>query len=73
MQKSAETTINKLGLNIDKLRAMRRDAIEAILEGFEDLTEADKHQLIEGFKTMDNEGKYTDFCMVLVYIMKHFL
>lgn len=73
IQQSAKTTIDQLGLDIDKLRAMRREAIEAILDGFEDLTESDKHQLIEGFKTTDNEGKYTEFCMVLVYIIMQFL
>ncbi|NES72988.1 MAG: TIGR02646 family protein, partial [Okeania sp. SIO2D1] len=36
-KKAAETTIDKLGLDIDKLNAMRREAIDGILEALENL------------------------------------
>lgn len=70
LQEAAETTIEKLGLNIDKLRAMRRSAIAAITEGWDELKASEKQQLISGLIELNDRGEYTEFCMILVYILR---
>lgn len=71
-KQAAETTIEKLGLNIDKLRAMRQEAIADITKVLDELNESDKQQLIAGFTTPNSEGKYDEFCMALVYILRQY-
>lgn len=70
LQEAAETTIEKLGLNIDKLRAMRRGAIEAITEGLDELEELEKQKLISGLTDLNDRGEYTEFCTALAYILR---
>lgn len=69
-QEAAQTTIEKLGLNIDKLKRIRKKAIEAILDDLDTLSNEDIKQLIDGYEQLDPEGKYLEFSFVLVYILK---
>lgn len=66
----AHTTIDKLGLNIDKLNAMRRAAIEDILEVIDSLTDEEKQKLLLGFEQPDANGQYEEFCDAIAYILK---
>lgn len=69
----AEITIDKLGLNIPKLIAMRREAIDGILQDIEELTDEEIQQLVEGYDQPDTNGQYTPFCTAIVYILKQYL
>ena len=71
-QAAAETTICKLGLNVDKLKAMRRNAIRSTLRGIDDLTDEEIEQLARGYEKLDKEGKYTPFVAAVVYTLKHY-
>lgn len=68
----AETTIDKLGLGIDKLRAMRREAIDGVLLDIDRLTPEEIQQLIQGYEQLDSNGQYTPFCVVITYLLKQY-
>ncbi len=71
---AAETTIEKLDLNIDKLQDMRCQVIEAILdEDFEDLTMDDRKLLLDGFEQRNGNGQYEEFCAVISYIIRQYI
>ncbi|MEM8717773.1 MAG: retron system putative HNH endonuclease [Cyanobacteria bacterium P01_G01_bin.39] len=71
-KEAAKTTIEKLDLNIHKLRKMRKAAIEGILDGL-DLTDSQTVQkLIQGFSKPDLDGGYEEFCQVIIYILKQY-
>ncbi|MFE1743698.1 retron system putative HNH endonuclease [Coleofasciculus sp. H7-2] len=53
---AAQTTIDQLGLDIPKLNAMRRAAIEVILEDIDSLTDEEKQKLLQGFEQPDANG-----------------
>ncbi|NJR14409.1 MAG: TIGR02646 family protein [Calothrix sp. CSU_2_0] len=72
MQILAKTTIDILALNIDKLRKMRRVAIDAVLEAIEGLSEAEIELLAQGYQFPDNSGKYTPFSMAISYFLNQF-
>lgn len=70
---AAATTIDKLGLNIDKLKAMREEAIDAIL------TDIDKGKLSKSkidklinYGKQDYSRQYEPFCQAIVYILKKY-
>lgn len=67
---AADTTIDKLGLNIDKLQKMRIGAIEAILEGLEDLTENERQILFQSFCQPNENGENEEFCAAITYILQ---
>jgi uncharacterized protein (TIGR02646 family) len=68
---AAITTIDKLGLNIDKLRRLRESAIEGVLDDkFDELTEIEKRKLIQYFDLPDENGQYQEFCSALIYQLK---
>ncbi|HLO51286.1 MAG TPA: TIGR02646 family protein, partial [Kamptonema sp.] len=71
-QGSALTTIDKLGLNIDKLKNMRSQAIDGILQAMDGLTIEDIQILAQSYVQPDAEGKYTPFCTVIAYYMKNY-
>lgn len=70
-QLAAETTIDKLGLNIDKLKDLRAKALEPILEIINTITEEDKQDLILGFGEADSKGHYEEFCAAIIYLLKN--
>ncbi|MFK0731221.1 MAG: retron system putative HNH endonuclease [Gloeotrichia echinulata GP01] len=67
---AANTTIEQLGLNIQKLKTMRSQAIAAILEGFEELTEDERQRLFQAFCQPNAQGQYEEFCAAIAYIIK---
>lgn len=68
---AASTTIEKLGLNIDKLKRLRKSAIEGVLDDeFDELTETEKRKLIQYFDLPDENGQYQEFCSALIYLLK---
>ncbi len=69
---AAVTTIDKLGLDINKLNAMRREAIDGILEAVDNLEQLEIQQLLNSFDKLDNQGKYAPFCAVITYIIKEY-
>jgi uncharacterized protein (TIGR02646 family) len=71
-ESAANTTINKLGLNIDKLQTMRSQAIEAIFEGFEELTDDEKQKLLQGFSQPDAQGYYEEFGTAITYLLQSY-
>ncbi len=60
---AAIETINRLGLDIPKLKALRASAIEPFLE--EDLSEDDMHQFVMGYLQKTGNGLYGEFWMTI--------
>ena len=71
-QAAAKTTICKLGLNVDKLKAMRRAAIRSAMKGIDKLTGEEIQQLIRGYEQLDKEERYTPFVAAVIYTLKHY-
>ncbi|MEH2311668.1 MAG: retron system putative HNH endonuclease [Nostoc sp.] len=70
-QLAAETTIDKLALNIDKLKNLRAKSIEPILEIINTITEEEREDLILGFSETDSKGYYEEFCAAIIYLLKN--
>lgn len=68
----ASCQIEKLGLDIDKLRAMRREAIDAVLLDIDELTPKQIQQLMQGYEQLDANEQYTPFCAAITYILKQY-
>ncbi|WP_223278148.1 hypothetical protein [Nostoc sp. 'Peltigera membranacea cyanobiont' 232] len=51
---------------------MRSDAIEGILEGFEELTENEQEKLLQAFSQPDDNGQNQEFCAAIAYILKNY-
>lgn len=69
---AAQTTIDKLDLNIDKLKSLRSKVIEAALEDFEELTDEERQLLLQGFEHRDSNGQFEECCAVIIYILKQY-
>ncbi|GJD21553.1 hypothetical protein RIVM261_065090 [Rivularia sp. IAM M-261] len=72
-KEQAQATIDKLNLNIDKLKVLRSQAIEGALEDFEELSNIEKEVLLQGFEQTNADGEYEEFCSTIVYIMKQLI
>jgi uncharacterized protein (TIGR02646 family) len=70
-QLAAETTIDKLALNIDKLKNLRAKSIEPILEIINTITEEERQNLILGFSETNSKGYYEEFCAAIIYLLKN--
>lgn len=71
-QAAAKDTIDKLGLDIDKLTAERKQAIDGFLQAIEELSEEEIQQFVQGYQKLDSKGKYAPFCAVIAYIFKEY-
>ncbi|MBW4591916.1 MAG: TIGR02646 family protein [Brasilonema angustatum HA4187-MV1] len=71
-QAAAKTTIQKLALGIDKLRNMRRAAIDATLLATDGLTATEIQLLAQGYEKPDADGRYTPFSAAIIYILKQY-
>ncbi|MDF5707337.1 MAG: TIGR02646 family protein [Nostoc sp. S4] len=69
---AAETTIEKLALNISKLQNMRKLAIDAALLATDGLTEAEIQLLAQGYEKPDKNGRYTPFCAAISYLFNNY-
>lgn len=67
-----ETTIKHLALNIDKLRKMRRVAIDAAIYATEGIDTAEIELLAHSYQQLDEQGQYTPFAAAIVYILQQF-
>ena len=63
---AARTTIAKLGLNIKKLQALRRNVIEPFLD--QSLTTEDIKRFVAGYLQVDSEGKFSPFYTTIKYL-----
>ncbi|MCF4969804.1 retron system putative HNH endonuclease [Nostoc sp. CMAA1605] len=71
-QDAAITTIEKLALNIDKLKNMRKLAIDAALDATQGLSYEEIQKLVQGYNELNNTGEYTPFCAAIIYILKNY-
>lgn len=69
---AAATTIEKSGLNINKLQAMRKEAIDAILTVLEQSSEWEIEKLANGYEKLDDSGQYEPFCQAIVYVLRKY-
>ena len=69
---AAETTIEHLALNINKLRKMRRIAVDAVLEAIEGLSSEEIEELAKGYQKVDSQGKNTPFVSAIAYFLDQF-
>ncbi|MDZ8186716.1 MAG: retron system putative HNH endonuclease [Nostoc sp. ChiSLP02] len=70
-QLPGETTIDKLGLNIDKLIDLRAKALEPILEIINTITDEERQELIIGYSEINSRGHYEEFCAAIIYLLKN--
>lgn len=71
-QEAAKTTIEKLGLDIEKLRLMRSAAIDGALLAIEGLTDEEKLLFAQGCEQLDADGRYMPFCGAIAYILNQY-
>ncbi|MEH2027890.1 retron system putative HNH endonuclease [Nostoc sp.] len=69
---AAETTIEKLALNISKLQNMRRLAIDAALIATDGLSEAEIQLLAQSYGKLDANGQHIPFCAAISYFFKNY-
>lgn len=67
---AAVMTIDKLGLDIPKLRALRRSAIEPFLD--ESLTSEEFGAFVKGYLAKDATGKFNEFWSTIDYLFGGF-
>jgi len=70
MDRGAHETISRLGLNIDKLIAFRRKAIEGYLEILGSMSSAELQRLISSLDKKDDKGAFVPFCFVIVQVLR---
>lgn len=63
---AAKTTIEKLGLDINKLNNLRKLAIEPFLD--DGLSKEEFKQFVEGYLQMDSNGKFNPFPSTIEYL-----
>ena len=71
-QEAAKTTIEKLGLDIEKLRLMRSAAIDAALLAIEGFTAEEILLFAQGYEQLNADGQYTPFCTAIAYIFNQY-
>lgn len=61
-------------MNIPKLQRMRKAAIDAELELLvdEDFNEEEIRNIIKDYLEFNNDGKYQQFCVTIVYILENY-
>ena len=70
---AARETIKRLCLDVRKLEASRRLAIEGALEGIEAETVDSLQQQIASYSQKNEDGKFLPFCSAIIYILKQYL
>ncbi|MDJ0729413.1 MAG: TIGR02646 family protein [Crocosphaera sp.] len=68
---AALITIEKLGLDIPKLRALRRDVIEPFLD--ETLSIEDVQRFVNGYLSPSNDGKFGEFWTTIYYLYREYI
>lgn len=67
---AAAETIHRLGLDIPKLNALRKNAIEPFLE--EDISVEDMRRLVTGYLSVDSEGRFDQFWTTIQYLFGNY-
>lgn len=67
---AAAETINKLGLNIPKLNALRAKALEPFLD--DDLTTEELQNFVSGYLMKDRSGQFGEFWTTIRYLFPHY-
>lgn len=70
---AAEQTIKRLALDIDKLKRMREQAIEGILDTIDTLSNNEIKKLINGFEKTNANGECEEFCSAIIYVLRQYL
>lgn len=65
----AIATIQRLGLDIDVLRACREGAIDGALEHLETLTDRELRRFMDALLTRDDAGRLTPFCLPVAQVL----
>ncbi|MEO0686206.1 MAG: retron system putative HNH endonuclease, partial [Cyanobacteria bacterium J06649_11] len=60
-QEAAETTIKMLALDINKLKKMRRKAVDGVIQATQGLSKKEIKQLAEAWLDRDSSGRYEPF------------
>ncbi len=68
--RAAHTTIKKLGLNIDRLCALRRGTIDGALDGIDDLSPGDIRKLADGFLQRNSRGEFPEYCVAVAHVLR---
>jgi len=63
-------TIKRLGLNCQRLKKLRIEAIEGALEGIEYSSGEDRDKPFQGFNKLDATGRLTPFCAAIVSVLR---
>ncbi|MEC4814451.1 MAG: retron system putative HNH endonuclease [Scytonema sp. PMC 1069.18] len=71
-QAAAKTTIQKLALDINKLRKLRRAAVDAALQATSGLTPDEIQLLAQAYDQRNSDGKFTPFSATITYILKQY-
>lgn len=69
----AQEVIDDLNLDNEKLKILREGAINGVLAGIENLNESQLINLIAGYKQKDSNGRYSEFCMAVIYILNFYI
>ena len=74
-KESAKITIEKLGLNIPKLKSERRAVIEGLQELLQQVGNSKEtlEILIKNYDQVNEEGYFNEFCEVLIYFLKRYI
>ena len=74
-KESAKITIEKLGLNIPKLKSERRGAIEGLQELLQQVGNSKEtlEILIKNYDQVNEEGYLNEFCEILIYFLKQYI
>jgi len=70
---AASQTIAILGLDIDKLTALRRSALEPLLDGIDMLDSTEIRRLRDGFARRNEHGCFEPFAATIVYVLERYL
>jgi len=68
--RGAQETISRLGLNIDKLIAFRRKAIEGYLDILGSMSSTDLQRLISSLDRKDTNGVFVPFCFAIAQVLR---
>jgi uncharacterized protein (TIGR02646 family) len=74
-KESAKITIEKLGLNIPKLKSERRAVIEGLQELLQQVGNSKEtlEILIKNYDQVNKEGYLNEFCEVLIHFLKQYI
>ncbi|NES01326.1 MAG: TIGR02646 family protein, partial [Symploca sp. SIO1B1] len=67
---AAQATIERLGLNLDRLRDKRKRVMDDILDIIDTLTDEEIDQLIQGLKKRNAQGQYEPFSTAVVFVLQ---